>query len=79
MDCKAVKRAFLFSVEIISGENWNEVMYIGVEAMGGVNNGGVIFSLYFVVIVILGNCQRSSICYPPKNAPFMKGSLQILC
>lgn len=47
----------LNSLQVLSGEDWNEVMYIGVEANGGLSNGGLIFSFYFIILVLLGNCK----------------------
>ena len=32
-------------------------MYIGVEANGGLSDGGLIFSFYFIILVLLGNCE----------------------
>jgi hypothetical protein len=44
-------------LQVLSGEDWNEVMYIGVQANGGLQGGGLIFSFYFIVLVLLGNCE----------------------
>lgn len=30
-------------------------MYLGIEALGGHNNGGMIYSLYFIVLMLFGN------------------------
>ena len=48
----------LFSLiaQILTGEDWNEVMYDGINSKGGTKNGGMIYSLYFVVLVLFGNC-----------------------
>mmetsp|Transcript_22297 Transcript_22297/g.67001 ORF Transcript_22297/g.67001 Transcript_22297/m.67001 type:complete len:1396 (-) Transcript_22297:228-4415(-) len=40
---------------ILTGENWNEAMYNGINAYGGIQNGGGWISLYFLSLVILGN------------------------
>nr|QFP39652.1 voltage-gated calcium channel subunit alpha 1-like protein [Tridacna squamosa] len=46
----------LFTVfQILTGEDWNMVMYDGIKAFGGVQNIGVIACLYFVLLFIVGN------------------------
>ncbi|XP_076823627.1 voltage-dependent calcium channel type A subunit alpha-1-like isoform X3 [Clavelina lepadiformis] len=47
--------AILTVFQILTGEDWNVVMYNGVQAMGGVNNGGLMYSLYFIFLVLFGN------------------------
>ena len=43
--------------KILTGEDWNSVMYSGVMALGGPHKpAGILASLYFVLLVILGNC-----------------------
>jgi len=42
--------------QILTGEDWNVVMYNGVRATGGVYGGGLWWSLYFVFLVLFGNC-----------------------
>ncbi|CAD5115428.1 DgyrCDS4403 [Dimorphilus gyrociliatus] len=43
----------LFTVfQILTGEDWNEVMYDGIRAFGGVNKVGALVCLYFVVLFI---------------------------
>ncbi|CAH1784487.1 unnamed protein product [Owenia fusiformis] len=41
--------------QILTGEDWNVVMYDGIKAYGGVNTIGVIICLYFVFLFICGN------------------------
>ena len=44
----------------MTGEDWNAVMYNGVNAYGGPKTvGGLVISLYFVLLVIFGNCILS--------------------
>ena len=31
-------------------------MYVGVQAYGGIGGPGVLASLYFIVVVLFGNC-----------------------
>ena len=50
------------SLQIMSGEDWNSVMYQGIKAYGGPKSlGGSIVSLYFVALVIVGNCIFSRV------------------
>ncbi|CAD7087319.1 unnamed protein product [Hermetia illucens] len=46
--------ALLTVFQILTGEDWNEVMYQGIESQGGLK-GGMIYSLYFIVLVLFGN------------------------
>jgi hypothetical protein len=43
--------------QILTGEDWNEVMYLGINAYGGVASLGIVASLYFIVLFIFGNCK----------------------
>lgn len=42
----------LWFTQILTGEDWNEVMYFGIRSQGG---GGMIYSLYFIILVLFGN------------------------
>ncbi|GJQ73114.1 hypothetical protein Trydic_g1743 [Trypoxylus dichotomus] len=46
--------ALLTVFQILTGEDWNEVMYYGIEASGG-HKSGMIYSLYFIVLMLFGN------------------------
>ncbi|KAG7196633.1 hypothetical protein KM043_015981 [Ampulex compressa] len=46
--------ALLTVFQILTGEDWNEVMYQGIESQGG-HRKGMIYSLYFIVLVLFGN------------------------
>ncbi|XP_041370317.1 voltage-dependent calcium channel type A subunit alpha-1-like isoform X4 [Gigantopelta aegis] len=46
--------ALLTVFQILTGEDWNEVMYNGIRAHGGTDKG-MIFCLYFIVLVLFGN------------------------
>ena len=49
--------AILTVFQILTGEDWNAVMYDGVVASGGPHSvKGLGVSLYFVLLVVLGNC-----------------------
>ncbi|KAK3737051.1 hypothetical protein QZH41_016673, partial [Actinostola sp. cb2023] len=48
--------AMLTVFQILTGEDWNEVMYHGILSYGGPHDpAGVAVSLYFVLLVIVGN------------------------
>ncbi|XP_045542530.1 voltage-dependent calcium channel type A subunit alpha-1 isoform X24 [Papilio machaon] len=46
--------ALLTVFQILTGEDWNEVMYYGIQSQGGIQKG-MIYSLYFVILVLFGN------------------------
>ncbi|XP_022254974.1 voltage-dependent calcium channel type A subunit alpha-1-like [Limulus polyphemus] len=46
--------ALLTVFQILTGEDWNEVMYRGIESQGGIH-GGMVYSLYFIILVLFGN------------------------
>ena len=43
------------SVQILTGEDWNAVMYDGINAHGGVKTTGVLSCIYFIILFICGN------------------------
>ncbi|KAF8796034.1 Voltage-dependent calcium channel type A like protein [Argiope bruennichi] len=47
--------ALLTVFQILTGEDWNDVMYKGIESQGGIEGGGMVYSLYFIVLVLFGN------------------------
>lgn len=44
-----------FAGQILTGEDWNAVMYHGIESQGGVRSG-MFSSIYFIVLTLFGNC-----------------------
>ena len=40
--------------QVLTGEDWNEVMYQGIESQGG-HRSGMIYSLYFIILTLFGN------------------------
>ncbi|XP_065171209.1 voltage-dependent calcium channel type A subunit alpha-1-like isoform X27 [Atheta coriaria] len=46
--------ALLTVFQILTGEDWNEVMYYGIDALGG-HKSGMIYSLYFIILMLFGN------------------------
>ena len=45
----------MFFSKILTGEDWNEVMYVGIRSYGGVNTSGMLVSAYFILLFIAGN------------------------
>lgn len=39
----------------MTGEDWNEVMFYAIQSQGGVD-GGMLYSIYFIILVLFGNC-----------------------
>ncbi|GLD74461.1 voltage-dependent N-type calcium channel subunit alpha-1B, partial [Lates japonicus] len=46
--------AILTVFQILTGEDWNAVMYHGIESQGGVHRG-MFSSVYFIVLTLFGN------------------------
>ena len=42
-------------LKILTGEDWNVVMYDGIQAFGGVKSVGLISCSYFIILFICGN------------------------
>ncbi|TNN64928.1 Voltage-dependent R-type calcium channel subunit alpha-1E [Liparis tanakae] len=47
--------AIMTVFQILTGEDWNEVMYNGIRSQGGVQYG-MWSSIYFIVLTLFGNC-----------------------
>ncbi|CAG2102896.1 unnamed protein product, partial [Medioppia subpectinata] len=47
--------ALLTVFQILTGEDWNEVMYKAIKSQGGIHEGGMIYSVYFIILVLFGN------------------------
>lgn len=42
--------------QILTGEDWNEVMYDGIESQQlEKKNGAMLYSLYFIILTLFGN------------------------
>merc|ERR1712142_247189 len=41
--------------QILTGEDWNVVMYDGIQAYGGIKSLGAVAALYFIILFITGN------------------------
>ncbi|KAG7297124.1 Voltage-dependent calcium channel type D subunit alpha-1 [Plutella xylostella] len=48
-------QALLTVFQILTGEDWNAVMYEGIKAYGGVGSVGIIACVYFIILFICGN------------------------
>lgn len=46
----------MFGSQILTGEDWNAVMYDGIMAYGGPVFPGMLVCVYFVILFICGNC-----------------------
>uniref|UniRef100_A0A0N5AJK0 Voltage-dependent calcium channel type A subunit alpha-1 n=1 Tax=Syphacia muris TaxID=451379 RepID=A0A0N5AJK0_9BILA len=47
--------ALITVFQILTGEDWNEVMYYAIESQGGVYKGGFPYCIYFIVLMLFGN------------------------
>uniref|UniRef100_A0A669QXF5 Voltage-dependent L-type calcium channel subunit alpha n=1 Tax=Phasianus colchicus TaxID=9054 RepID=A0A669QXF5_PHACC len=50
-------QALLTVFQILTGEDWNAVMYDGIMAYGGPVFPGMLVCVYFVILFICGNCE----------------------
>merc|ERR1712227_95706 len=41
--------------QILTGEDWNVVMYDGIQAYGGIKGLGAIAAMYFIILFVTGN------------------------
>ncbi|KAL1265915.1 hypothetical protein QQF64_003942 [Cirrhinus molitorella] len=46
--------AIMTVFQILTGEDWNVVMYDGIQSQGGVDKG-MVFSIFFIVLTLFGN------------------------
>ncbi|KAL1129887.1 hypothetical protein AAG570_012831, partial [Ranatra chinensis] len=51
-------QSLLTVFQILTGEDWNAVMYEGIQAYGGVSSIGILACIYFIILFICGNCDR---------------------
>lgn len=63
-------------IQILTGEDWNTVMYDGIRAYGGVASIGIVACIYFIILFICGNCTYTSIdnSYYILSLSSLKGS-----
>ncbi|XP_051757895.1 voltage-dependent L-type calcium channel subunit alpha-1D isoform X6 [Ctenopharyngodon idella] len=48
-------QALLTVFQILTGEDWNTVMYDGIMAYGGPSSSGMLVCIYFIILFICGN------------------------
>ncbi|GMR47448.1 hypothetical protein PMAYCL1PPCAC_17644, partial [Pristionchus mayeri] len=48
-------QSLLTVFQILTGEDWNAVMYNGIESFGGVGSIGMMVCIYYIVLFICGN------------------------
>ncbi|KZS09199.1 Voltage-dependent calcium channel type D subunit alpha-1 [Daphnia magna] len=48
-------QSLLTVFQILTGEDWNVVMYDGIKAYGGVSSLGILACIYFIILFICGN------------------------
>ena len=42
-------------LQILTGEDWNQVMYTAINSKGGREGGGMVYALYFVLLTLCGD------------------------
>ena len=45
----------MFVSQILTGEDWNQVMYYAINSGGGPREGGLVYALYFVMLTLCGD------------------------
>ncbi|XP_042371388.1 voltage-dependent L-type calcium channel subunit alpha-1D-like, partial [Plectropomus leopardus] len=48
-------QALITVFQILTGEDWNAVMYDGIMAHGGPSMPGILVSIYFIILFVCGN------------------------
>ncbi|XP_074537926.1 voltage-dependent L-type calcium channel subunit alpha-1D isoform X4 [Halichoeres trimaculatus] len=48
-------QALLTVFQILTGEDWNTVMYDGIMAYGGPSSSGMVVCIYFIILFVCGN------------------------
>merc|ERR1719458_1235787 len=51
----SITSALLTVFQILTGEDWNQVMYYAINSKGGRADGGMIYCLYFVMLTLCGD------------------------
>merc|ERR1719474_1719059 len=47
--------SYITVFQILTGEDWNVVMYDGIQAYGGIKSLGAVAALYFIILFVTGN------------------------
>ncbi|EDV29728.1 uncharacterized protein TRIADDRAFT_18642, partial [Trichoplax adhaerens] len=48
-------QSLLTVFQILTGEDWNEIMYNGIKALDGIDRFGILAVFYFIILVVVGN------------------------
>lgn len=69
IECKLVslEDALKTFFQILTGEDWNTVMYDGIMAYGGPASSGMVVCIYFIILFICGNCIQYTHCGPASS------------
>ncbi|TDH14506.1 hypothetical protein EPR50_G00044680 [Perca flavescens] len=59
-------QALITVFQILTGEDWNAVMYDGIMAHGGPTMPGILVSIYFIILFVCGNCILKEANMPDK-------------
>uniref|UniRef100_A0A8W4FNT5 Voltage-dependent L-type calcium channel subunit alpha n=1 Tax=Sus scrofa TaxID=9823 RepID=A0A8W4FNT5_PIG len=63
-------QSLLTVFQILTGEDWNSVMYDGIMAYGGPSFPGMLVCIYFIILFICGNCILCSCPPTPTPLPY---------
>lgn len=53
---EGLQSLFLLCSQILTGEDWNSIMYDGIMAFGGPSFPGMLVCIYFIILFVCGNC-----------------------
>uniref|UniRef100_A0AAX7UWQ5 Voltage-dependent L-type calcium channel subunit alpha n=1 Tax=Astatotilapia calliptera TaxID=8154 RepID=A0AAX7UWQ5_ASTCA len=73
----AFPQALLTCFQILTGEDWNMVMYDGIMAYGGPVFPGMIVCIYFVILFVCGNSKTITLRSFTFLSPFSEGGVQL--
>lgn len=59
--------------QILTGEDWNVVMYDGILAFGGVGSFGAVACIYFIILFICGECTSFERVFYTQHISVMNG------
>lgn len=69
----ALESLLLLCSQILTGEDWNSIMYDGIMAYGGPSFPGMLVCIYFIILFVCGNCilclqsQAQAPCTQPHS------------
>ena len=52
---KKLTGTYILFFQILTGEDWNQVMYTAINSKGGRENGGMVYCFYFVMLTLCGD------------------------